>query len=108
MQFEPTELILLVFPFSSGTVAKQRPALVLLDTGDQDILVARITTQLHHSAYDVALQDWSAEGLLAPSIARIHKLATLEKSRVQRRLGRLSSRDRAAVQAVAKKLVGSV
>jgi mRNA interferase MazF len=105
MPFEPGEILLLAFPFSSGTVVKQRPALVLLDTGDLDILVARVTTQSHDSPYDVLLQDWSSAGLVAPSTARLHKVATLEKSRVQRKLGRLSSRDRIAVRAVFEKIL---
>jgi len=108
MPFEPGEIVLLAFPFSSGTVVKQRPALVLLDTGDLDILVARITTQVHDSTYDVLLQDWSSAGLLASSTVRLHKLATLEKSRVQRRLGRLSPRDRATVQAAVQTMLGKV
>ncbi len=44
MQFEPGDLVLLAFPFTSETAAKQRPALVLLDSGDDELLVARVTT----------------------------------------------------------------
>jgi mRNA interferase MazF len=45
MRFEPGDLVLLAFPFTSETGAKQRPALVLLDSGDEDLLVARVTAQ---------------------------------------------------------------
>jgi mRNA interferase MazF len=108
MLFEPGELVLLAFPFSSGDVVKQRPALVLLDTGDLDLLVARVTTQVHESLHDVPIHDWKQAGLLAASTVRIHKLATLEKSRVQRKLGRLSPRDLAAVRAVVQKMLGKI
>jgi len=98
MLFESGELVLLAFPFSSGAAIKQRPALVLADTGDLDLLVARVTTQVHDSIYDVPIQDWKQAGLLAPSIVRVHKLATLEKSLVQRKLGRLTPADLSAVR----------
>lgn len=39
------EVVLLAFPFASRREVKRRPALVLLDTGNADILVARITSQ---------------------------------------------------------------
>jgi len=105
MRFEPGELVLLAFPFSSETGAKQRPALVLLDTGDNDLLVARVTTQRHDSPLDLPIRDWEAAGLLAPSVVRLHKLATLEKTFVRRRLGRLSSDDWSTVRVLFGKMV---
>jgi mRNA interferase MazF len=44
-QFEPGDVVLLAFPFISETGTKQRPAPVLLDSGDEDLLVARVTAQ---------------------------------------------------------------
>jgi mRNA interferase MazF len=95
------------FPYSGGTQTKNRPALVILDTGDMDIVVARVTTQPYATALDVAMQDWRAAGLLAPSFVRLHKLATLEKSRVRRQLGSLQPVDRQQVSAVMRGTYGS-
>jgi hypothetical protein len=39
------DILLLSFPFTGGIGSKRGPALVLLDTGDADVLVARITSQ---------------------------------------------------------------
>jgi mRNA interferase MazF len=89
---QPGEVLLLSFPFTS-TGSKRRPALVLLDTGDEDVLVARITSQPVQTDYDVELQHWQAAGLVLPSVARLHKLATLEKRLVERVLGTLSPAD---------------
>ena len=50
--------------------------MVIVDTGDADILVARVTTQSGQSDHDVPIEDWRGAGLLAPSIVRLHKLAT--------------------------------
>ena len=43
--YRPGDVVLLVYPFTSGEGAKKRPALVLLDTGDDDVVAARITSQ---------------------------------------------------------------
>jgi mRNA interferase MazF len=72
----------------------------LLDTGDQDLLVARITTQAIRSRYDVVISEWAKAGLLAPSVVRLDKLATLERTQVRRLLGRLSDADWSAVRTV--------
>lgn len=91
--YQPGNVVLLAFPFTDGVRQKQRPALVLLDTGDPDIVVARITSQPYTMAFDVALSDRAEAGLLLPSVVRLHKLATLEKSTVSRCLGHLSAQD---------------
>jgi mRNA interferase MazF len=108
MRFEPGELVLLAFPFSSETGAKQRPALVLLDAGDDDLVVARVTTQQYNSPLDHPIRDLQAAGLLAPSVIRLHKLATLEKALVRRRLGRLSGDDWSTVRVLVGKMVPEI
>ena len=84
---------MIAFPFTDGAGVKRRPALVLLDTGDEDIVVARVTSQAVADPYDAGLDDWRQAGLLLPSIARLHKVATLQKRLVGGRLGRLSPGD---------------
>jgi mRNA interferase MazF len=91
--YQPGEVVLLAFPFTDGLRQKQRPALILLDIEDPDIIVARITSQPYATAFDVSLADFEAAGLLAASVVRLHKVATLEKTLVKRRLGHLSKRD---------------
>ncbi|MEK7403765.1 MAG: type II toxin-antitoxin system PemK/MazF family toxin [Acidobacteriota bacterium] len=104
MRFEPGDLVLLAFPFTSETGAKQRPALVLLDTGDEDLLVARITGQYHATPFDVALSDWAAAGLMAPSSVRLHKMAAVEKRLVRRKLGHLQAPDWSQVRAALRQI----
>jgi mRNA interferase MazF len=78
-----------------------------LDAGDADILVARVTSQSAQDDHDVLLQDWKDAGLLAPSTVRLHKLATLEKALVQRRLGCVQTEDRAAISLVMQRIYGT-
>jgi len=91
--FQPGDLLLVTFPFTSGKRGKQRPALALVDTGDADVLVARVTTQMYNTAFDVRLSDWKGAGLLAPSVVRLHKLAAIEKNLVVRMIGTLTKTD---------------
>ena len=87
------DILLLKFPFTDSETVKKRPALVLLDTKDDDLIMARITKTLFNSEFDVKLNDWSKAGLLSPSVVRLHKVATIEKTLIDRKLGRLSEKD---------------
>ena len=78
--------------------------MVVLDTGDADVVLARVTTQIHGGQWDVPIADWQQSGLLAPSVVRLHKIATLANSRVIRAIGTLSAADRVAVSAVLQSL----
>ena len=53
--YQPGDLVLVAFPFSTGAQTKNRPALVVLDTGDVSVAVA---------ARSVA--DWVLEAKGAP------------------------------------------
>lgn len=103
-RYELGELVLLSFPYTDGVREKQRPALVLLDAGDEDILLARVTSQLTDTVYDASLQDWEEAGLLLPSVARLHKLATLEKQLVKRRIGAISMPDLVRVRETIRRI----
>ncbi len=98
------EIVLLNFPFSDSVNIKRRPALILLDTGDSDIVVARITSQQIISDYDVDIKEWQESGLLQQSFVRLHKLATLEKKFVQKIMGKLQTDDLQNVKSVVKEL----
>jgi len=91
--FRTGAVVLINFPFTDDSSAKKRPALVLLDSGDNDLLLARLTTQFSDSLFDCELKDWAKAGLKAPSFARLHKLATLEKKLVEKEFGILTALD---------------
>ena len=91
------EIFLCEFPFTSGAASKLRPALVLFDL-QMDALICRITSSQRSGPLDIVLSDWQAAGLLKPSVARLDRLVTAERSVFLRRLGVLSDRDREAVR----------
>jgi len=107
-RYQSGEIVLLLFPFAGTRKAKRRPALVLRDTEDADIVVARVTSQARQSQYDIKITDWQKAGLRLPSIVRLHKLATLEKALVDRRLGTLTAADWAKIRATAQRMWSSI
>ena len=90
------EIVLIRVLFHQGTDGKVRPAVVALDTGDDDFVAAPITSVPRNSGYELALEDWRGAGLNVPSHVRVHKLAVLAKADVIRRRGHMRERDRAA------------
>ena len=102
--YRPGEIVLREFPFTDTSGMTRRPALVMLDAGDEDIIVARVTSRVSRDEFDIELNDWDTAGLLTPSIVRIHKLATIEKRLVERRLGILSVGDLDRVRETAHRL----
>jgi mRNA interferase MazF len=55
----------------------------------------------------VTSHDWQGVGLLAASVVRLHKLATLERTLVARVLGRLSTGDRVLVATAMRRVYGA-
>lgn len=103
--YSPGEIVLVLFPFVSGGQAKKRAAVVLVDNGDADILVARVTSKPPRlSPYEVVVADWKGAGLQLPSVVRLHKMATLEKTEIVRPLGFLRPLDRQQVSMVLNKM----
>ena len=94
------EVVLIRIQFHQAAGAKVRPAVVLLDTGDDDFVAAPITSQLRHSEYDLAIEDWRSAGLNIASYARLHKLTVLAKADIVRNLAPVSDRDRDSLLAI--------
>lgn len=105
--YQPGDVVLVDFPFTVSGPGKPRPALVILDTGDADVVLARVTTQAPNTPFDVTISGWPQAGLLAPSTVRLHKLATLAKTGVRRHLGSLVVSDRQRVAAVLQQIAAS-
>ena len=100
----PGDAVLVSFRFADEGQRKKRPAVAVADTGDNDLVVACVTTQRYTTAFDISLADWKTAGLLAPSTVRLHKLATIEKSPIGVRLGSLPANDRGRASAALRAL----
>jgi mRNA-degrading endonuclease toxin of MazEF toxin-antitoxin module len=86
--------------FHQRTGGKVRPAVVLLDPGDDDFVAAPVTSQPRDTDFDVRLREWRQAGLNVASTIRVHKLTVLAKDDVVRRVGELAESDRTALAEV--------
>ena len=71
MTFAFGEVVLIRIQFHQSTGAKVRPAVVVLDTGDDDFVAAPITSQARQLDFDLAIEDWRASGLNVASYKRV-------------------------------------
>jgi len=85
------DIVLIPFPFTDLSGSKNRPAVILVESG-ADVTVSFITTQLKwQEEHDLIFQPSVENGLKRTSILKLSKIATLEKAIVIGRLGRLNA-----------------
>ena len=98
------DIVLLKFPFTDGTTFKRRPALIINDFDDGDLIVCRITSQIYKTKNDIYIVDWEKSGLKLPSVIRVHKIATLEKDMVEFIMGQIEEPNKEQVRKIISKL----
>src|SRR5262249_14262333 len=101
VNLEPGDVVILSFPGIKQT--KVRPAVIvssrMYNRVRPDIILGLVTSQIDAAVAptDHQLQDWSQTQLTRPSAFRAF-FATLPRSVVRRRVGKLSDRDWRGVQ----------
>ena len=98
------DIVLIGFPHTDLQGGSKRPAIVLFDSGDQDVLVARVTTQEYRGEADYKIRDWRKCGLLGESYVRLGKQATIEKRFIIRKLGTLETKEMSALRSILKRM----
>jgi mRNA-degrading endonuclease toxin of MazEF toxin-antitoxin module len=104
------DVVLVPFPFTDQTGVKKRPAIVVSSSAYQrqrpDLILMAVTSQTRPaSATDEAtISQWRHAGLLKPSVAK-PVLATVHRSLVLRKLGRLRAKDLTAVEAALDRIL---
>jgi|SRR5579862_8983438 len=79
MTLRAGEVVLIRIEFHQTVGGKIRPAVALLDTGDDDFVAAPITSHPPRSDFDLSIRQWQQAGLNVPSTIRTHKLTVLSK-----------------------------
>ena len=97
------DVVFVSFLQSDGNT-KQRPALVILDTGDDDIVLASITTSKRTGKGDYKIKNYRQAGLLLDSWVRLAKIAYLHKNNLGMKLGDFTKEDKTNVIQVWNKL----
>jgi len=95
------DVVIAMFPNSSGAPAKPRPVLVVqsdsYNAKMRNVIVAAITTNLKHASdpasvlIDVGTPEAKSSGLLQSSIVSCVNLATIDETLVARKIGQLES-----------------
>ena len=105
------DIVLVSFPFTDQSAAKQRPAVVISSEAyhqaRRDLIIMAVTSQMrpNQDMGDVPVKDWQAAGLLKPSAIK-PVIATVEHSLIIKRLGRLKEDDQQKLRATIAKIVG--
>ena len=84
------DIVLIPFPFTNLLGSKLRPALILIES-TLDVTVSFITTQLQWlEPTDIILQPQTKNGIKKPSLIRLSKLATIDKSLIVGTIGSIN------------------
>ena len=99
-------IVLVPFPFDDLSSYKVRPALCLTsEIGDfEQVVTAFISSRIPPKLYpsDMVLRPdgpgWEKSGLITDSVVRLHKIVTIQKNMIRRRIGRLDEDSSAVVR----------
>ena len=88
-------IVLVPFPFDDFSVSKVRPALCLTsEIGKYNhVIIAFITSKMPDDLIDSDLiirkesENYAGSGLTVDSVIRLHKIVTIPKNLIQRKLG---------------------
>ena len=88
------QVILATFPFSDLSATKLRPCLVLGSADFNDVLLCQITSKRYGSSHAIALAkaDFSEGSIVTNSYIRPDKIATLDRSKITRKLGMINDK----------------
>lgn len=101
-RYAPFDIVAVPFPYTDRASEKRRPALVVSQPAlerDHALTWLLMITSRDNRGWesDVEISGHAKAGLPAPSIVRPAKLATVDTSRIARRIGRLDRADRPRV-----------
>jgi mRNA interferase MazF len=103
MPYKFGDVVLVRFPFTNQTAAKQRPSVVVssntYNASKPDVVIMAITSQLRPAPTlgEVWIDQWQSANLLKPSAIK-PVFATLEHGLVIRQLGHLHPQDENALR----------
>lgn len=88
-RFVRGDVVVIPFPFSDLSDSKRRPALVLADLPDDDILLCEITSQQSNTKFIVPLtaRDFISGALPVDSFIRPARIFTADKNLIVRKVG---------------------
>lgn len=85
------DILVVEFPFSNLNEIKRRPVLVLKVPKGEDAMVIQITGSSYNKKFEIPISenDFEYGNLNRTSFVRIDKIASIEKSLIKYKIGRL-------------------
>ncbi len=99
------DIVIIAFPYTNLNNIVSRPAMVIMDRGDEDVIVARITSQKRDVEGEIEIHNWREKGLLKQSYVRLSKIATLNRKDLKKRLSSMDPEDIRKAKQVLKKML---
>ena len=103
--YKQWDIVLVPFPFTDQQQSKKRPGLVvspnIYNQAGSDIIIVFMTSNLSRSSRpgDYILRNWKSANLPKPTLIRM-KFATIARSIIDKRIGRLAQLDQENFKAV--------
>ncbi len=110
INYKPSDIVLVPFPFTDLTTTKKRPAVVISTISPKKFspicVVAIITSKVDSEEIDgdVRIEEWNESGLLHPSKIRLAKIVSVEAEIIFSKLGSLPKKEWSKTQKALKKL----
>ncbi|MEK7477310.1 MAG: type II toxin-antitoxin system PemK/MazF family toxin [Candidatus Coatesbacteria bacterium] len=110
IEFEFGDIVLVPFPFTDQRSSKRRPAAVVstsrYNQGSPGVILMAVTSQPGTGGLGAPISGWQEAGLVAPSTLK-PVIATVERTLVIRKLGRLPEADRTSLSGLLSNILGS-
>ncbi|WP_420265674.1 type II toxin-antitoxin system PemK/MazF family toxin [Candidatus Magnetominusculus dajiuhuensis] len=107
---ERGDVVLVPFPFSSHSVLKKRPAVIIssniYNNISSDVVIMAVTSQTGKTSGigQCLITNWHEAGLLKPSSIKT-AISTIDRSLILKRLGKLSENDILSMENSLKELL---
>lgn len=90
-RFVAGDIVVVPFPFTDLSFTRKRPALVLADLADEDLILCEITSRPKRDNYSITLEipDLDEGKLKLRSTIRPNRLLTINKSKIDYKFGKI-------------------
>lgn len=111
MIYNPGDIVLINYPYTSAKAAKKRPAVIVSNPQYNDIrnefVAMPITSQMDRTDYpgDTIIMDWKKTGLRKPGLTK-GILFTLEEYIIVKLIGHMTRRDIENIRISLKEILG--
>ena len=89
--YKKGEIVLVKFPFTDMSDFKVRPALIMRNQDDEDVIILPISTTIKLKKHDLVIKNphYSGKPLPVPSAIRIGKICTIQTNLIIKKISKL-------------------